>query len=172
MAGIPSNIFQVAWIVNDLESSIRCWIQSARVVPFFIIPHPTLSKLQYRGHASTLDISVAVAQAGAVQVELIEQHGEGPSPYRDVFAKGQEGMHHMCATTSDFDAEIARYQGEECEIVGQGAFADTRFAYVETRARLGFMMEIFDDHSSIKPVFKPVADAAVGWDGSNPIRYF
>ena len=84
MSGIPSNIFQVAWIVNDLESSIRRWIQTARVGPFFIIPHPILTNLQYRRHASTIDISVAVAQTGPVQVELIEQHSDGPSPYRDV----------------------------------------------------------------------------------------
>ena len=36
---------------------------------------------------------------------------------------------------------------------------------------LGHMLEIIEDGDSIKNIFKMIADAAVDWDGRNPIRY-
>ena len=42
----------------------------------------------YRGTASGVDMQVAVAQAGPVQIELIQQHCDRPSVYRDLVEHG------------------------------------------------------------------------------------
>jgi hypothetical protein len=165
-------LFQVAWVVNDLEAAIHHWVMSARVGPFFVVPHVPIGEVLYRGVPAALDFSSALAQAGPIQIELIEQHSPGPSAYRDVFAKGQEGLHHLATMTSTFDADIERYKSQGSLAVTEGIFGDMRFAYVDTRARLGHMTEIVEDRESIRKVFKIVADASLGWDGSNPIRYY
>ena len=41
-------------------------------------------------------MSCAFAQAGPMQIELIEQHTDGPSVYRDMFPAGTGGFHHLC----------------------------------------------------------------------------
>jgi len=169
--GNSPKFFQVAWVVNDLEASIRRWIDTAGVGPFFVVPHSKVERVRYRGAPATLDMSAGLAQAGPMQIELIQQHNDDPSAYRDMFPKGQEGFHHLCTMTDSFDADLDRYRSEGCTAVTEGAFGDMRFVYVDTRARLGHMTEIIEDRASIKKMFKLIADAAVDWRGDDPIRY-
>lgn len=147
------------------------WITSARVGPFFVMPHAKVERVLYRGTPATLDFSAALAQAGPIQIELIEQHNDAPSAYRDVFAKGQEGFHHVALMTDNFDADVERHGLEGSVAATQGIFGDMRFVYLDTRARLGHMTEIIEDRDSIKQIFKTISDAAADWDGANPVRY-
>jgi len=171
MTGSCTGLIQAAFIVNDLEDAVRRWLATARVGPFFIIPHAKVECVLYRGAPAVLDFSAALAQAGPLQIELIQQHSDTPSAYRDVYPKGREGFHHVCMMTNDFDAELARHAAEDSPTATQGAFGDMRFAYVDTRARLGHMTEIIEDRASIKEMFKLIADACASWNGENPIRY-
>jgi len=170
MTGMSTPFMQAAFIVNDLEQAVRHWIKTARVGPFFIVPHAKVERILYRGAPAELDFSGALAQAGPLQIELIQQHNDGPSAYRDMYPKGREGFHHLCTMTQDFDAEIARLRAEGSPAATEGAFGDMRFAYIDTRARLGHMTEVIEDRDSIKSLFKMIADAAAGWDGTDPIR--
>jgi hypothetical protein len=166
-----TNLFQVAWVVNDLEESIRHWLSTTGIGPFFVVAHSKVERITYRGEPAVLDMSAGLAQAGPIQIELIQQHNDGPSAYRDMYPKGREGFHHLCTMTTSFDADIDRYRTLGCAAVTQGAFGDMRFAYVDTRATLGHMTEIIEDRDSIKHMFKVIADASVGWHGEDPIRY-
>jgi hypothetical protein len=163
--------FQSAWIVADLQQAMRRWQETLKVGPFYVIAHPPLERMKYRGAPAELDISVGLAQAGPLQIELIQQHSPGPSAYRDVFLPGQEGFHHVCSFTQDYDAELAHYAALGCAAATEGAFGDMRYAYVDTRSRLGHMTEIVEDRESIRSIFKIIADAAIGWNGNDPIRY-
>jgi Glyoxalase/Bleomycin resistance protein/Dioxygenase superfamily len=167
----PKNLFQAAWVVNDLEEAMRRWIATARIGPFFVVSHVRVERVKYRGAPGTLDFSSALAQAGPMQIELIEQHSDGPSAYRDAFPKGNEGFHHVAMMTQTYEADLELLRSAGNVAATEGMFGDMRFAYVDTRARLGHMTEIIDDCESIKKIFKKVADAAVDWDGTDPIRY-
>ena len=59
---------------------------------------------------SAVDVQVAVAQAGPVQIELIQQHCDRPSVYRDLVDKGESGFHQLCTVTADYEGKIARYE--------------------------------------------------------------
>lgn len=170
MALSLNQFFQAAWIVNDLDAAMRHWIETMRVGPFFVIPHPAVENARYRGTPTTIDFSGALAQAGPFQIELIQQHSVGPSAYRDTFAPGEEGFHHMCTFVADIDAEIEHYRGLDAALAFEGSFGDMRFAYIDTRATNRCMTEIIEDRASIREIFKLVADAAVDWNGKDPIR--
>ncbi len=165
-----SKFFQAAWIVNDLEKAIERWIETANVGPFYVIPHCAVEDYVYRGTPGTIDFSGALAQSGPIQIELIQQHNDGPSAYRDTFAPGEEGFHHMCTFVDDFDAEIERLRGQNAALAHGGKFGDMRFAYLDTREAVGCMTEIIEDRATIREIFKMVSDAAVNWDGKDPIR--
>ena len=55
---------------------------------------------------------------------------------------------------------------------GTVAVPDLGFAYVDTHAELGCMIEIIEHNESVKDMFKMIADTCANWDGKNPIRSF
>lgn len=169
-ATVSHDFVQQAWVVNDLQSAMRHWIEVCGVGPFFVLEHPQLGDLRYRGHASTCDFSAGVAQAGRTQIELIVQHCYTPSVYRDFVPKGTEAFHHMAVICSDYDAEVAHYVARGAPVITSGIFGDLRFCYVDATSTVGFVVELLEDLPTIHSFFGMVADAAVNWDGSNPIR--
>ena len=71
----------------------------------------------------------------------------------------------------DFDAEVARYADLGFEAANLAATATgTRFAYIDTTSVLGHMVEFYQDEQGVRDFYAMVADAANGWDGSDPIR--
>jgi len=170
MIGVSQSYFQAAWVVNNLEEAMQRWIKTARVGPFFVLANVDIQHARYRGEPTTLNFSAALAQAGPIQIELIEQHDDAPSAYRDTFAVGQEGFHHLCQFVDSYDESVARHAAQGSPIAHCGQTGDMRFAYLDTRPSLGFMTEIIEDRQFARDLFKIVADAAVDWDGSDPIR--
>ena len=71
--------------------------------PFYVSLHHEGSHT-YRGAPSKPDLSYAFGSVGDVHVQLIQQHCDRPSAYRDTIAKGQTGFHHFCIYTGDYDA--------------------------------------------------------------------
>jgi hypothetical protein len=167
---VNNEYFQVCWVVNDIDAAMEKWQRSASIGPFYIFRHPDIQDFRYRGNPGKLDMSVAIAQAGNVQIELIQQHDDRPSAYRDVYAPGQEGMHHICGFAADYDAELERYRLQGLSIAHSGLAGDMRFCYVDTRSRMGCMTELLEERKFMRDMFRLIADAARDWDGTNPVR--
>ena len=74
----------------------------------------------YRGRPQTIDFSVAVCQAGDIHVEFIQQNCNSPSCYRDIYAAGEEGFHHVGIIAEDYKKEVARYTNMGFEIAFNG----------------------------------------------------
>jgi methylmalonyl-CoA/ethylmalonyl-CoA epimerase len=166
---------QIAWVVDDLDAAVQQWQETARIGPFFVGSHVggLFTDAAFRGNPFEVDISCAVAQAGPVQIELITQHGAAPSPYRDVFAEGESGLHHLCSFVDDVEAECRNYQKHGFDVVMTGSVAgQTPVAYVDTRATLGCMTELMGRSEFVEGIHAAVAAAAADWDGSHPVRDF
>jgi hypothetical protein len=170
----PNGFMQIAWVVADLRGAMLRWIDVAKVGPFLVNPHASahLTNAKYRDQPVSFDFSVAIAQAGPVQIELIEQHDAGPSVYRDSVPMGSEGLHHFACFVDNVGAEIERYRAIDAPTVLEGYFGDMHMAYVDTRAQFGHMIELLEHTPSIDGLFKYIADASREWDGSDPIRPF
>lgn len=174
--GVPgSHVMQVAFMVEDLEAACMDWVRTTGIGPFLTVPHVVLEEYSYCGRpASGLDFSVAIAQSGGVQIELIQQHCDNPSAYRDTVAKGQakdqSGFHHLAIYTDDYDAVHARYAQQGFVTAVDGSFGGFRFSYIDTSATLGCMIELIEENPLQGEFFARIAGAAQGWDGSDPIR--
>jgi hypothetical protein len=162
--------FQVSWVVADLQQAMRRWLDTARVGPFFLNAHVETEAPIYRGRPSSFDYSLAIAQAGSVQIELIEQHDDRPSAYRDSVPAGQDGFHHLACFVDDFDAKLVRLEAQGVDIASSGKFGDMRFVYADTRASLGCMTELLEHTPLIHRVFDAVTAASQNWDGRDPVR--
>ncbi len=112
----------------------------------------------------------AIAQAGDVQIELLQTLDDQLSCYRDLYPAGTEGIHHVGIFADDFDAEIGRYEDLGFEVAFTRVSRGMRFGYVDTSAALGFMVELLEDVPAVRGRFATIAEAARDWDGTDPIR--
>lgn len=159
-------IIQHAWVVPDLEAAARRWHALTGIGPFLVNRDIRVSDPLYRGRPHVTRFSTAVAQHGDVQVELVEQLVEGPSAYRDTVPAGSTAHHHIAFIAGDFDADVAHYTERGHEIATQGVFGPIRFAYLDTVAALGHMIEIVEDKPEIRAFFGAIRKAAERWDGN------
>ncbi|MFF0496498.1 VOC family protein [Nocardia aobensis] len=169
----PSQFRQIAWVVDDLDAAVRHWRQTTEIGPFFVGKHigAMITDTTYRGRAVQIDISAAIAYAGSVQIELIQQHDDAPSPYREVYPAGEGGIHHMQAFVEDVDAQCRVYEKYGFEVVMTGAVGGlTPVAYVDTRAATGCMTELMSRQGPAVHMFDALVAVTAGWDGSDPVR--
>ena len=163
-------IFQNAWVVPDVEAACLKWVQEMGVGPFFLTEYRgVFSNVSYRGQAAELDMIVALAQAGPVQIELI-QPLVAQCAYRDSVPEGELGFHHMCVWTHDIDADTAYFESLGYPAANRGAVGETQFAYYDTRPLMGCMLEVVTMNDGVVARFADIAAAADGWDGTQPIR--
>lgn len=166
---VRRSYFQTAWVVHDLDSAMHRWIGDACIGPFFVLRHSQIDDPVYRGSPVMPDISLAVAQVGPMQIELIQQHDNEPSPFNlDLPSVGVH--HHVAAATDDLDADIEYYAARGVEAVFTGLVAGARFAFFDTRPTLGFMTELMEHSPSVEGMFEFVSRAGSEWDGCEPIR--
>ena len=163
-------VFQNAWVVDDIEQACLKWVSEMGIGPFFVTEYRNLfTDVTYRGEPAKLDMIVALAQAGPVQIELIQPLVD-VCAYRDSVPPGQSGFHHMCVWTHDIQADAAYYEGLGYATANRGCIGEAEFAYFDTRDFMGCMLEVVTKKPAIEERFAQIAAAAVDWDGSDPIR--
>ena len=79
---LPGPIRQNGYVVRDLDRAIDAWLDVG-VGPWLVLPHLTQTGSVYRGQPTEPVVSIAFANSGELQVELIEQEGASPSIYRE-----------------------------------------------------------------------------------------
>jgi hypothetical protein len=164
---------QLAYKVNDLEAAAEAHHRRFGSGPFFVLRHVALASSAHRGVERAFDHSSAYGQWGSVMVELVVQHNPDPSALHDMFPHGSraEGLHHAALFVDDLQAEIARFAAEGALLAQLSVTqTGTAFAFVDTRASLGHMLELYEPTAQLTGFYGFVAAAAEGWDGRNLIR--
>jgi hypothetical protein len=129
------------------------------------------AEVLYRGQPTDADISVAVAQWGEVQVELIQQFNESPSIYSHFPGRAAGGLQHVGVMTNSVADDLEQLKSRGIEAVQRGSTANgIRFAYISTDQHPGGMIELIEHGPGIDGFFAMVKEKSVGWDGSRPVR--
>ena len=177
MSLLFGSIRQIAFVVRDLDATLQYWTRTLGVGPFFVLRRLSPEGYRYHGEPSPPPcVSIALGNSGDVQVELIQQHDERPSAYRDFLAAGREGLQHVSSWLSraEYDATMKRLLAAGAVVAHEGVVpgAGVRFAYFATDTVAGGLMyEIADVmEPQAYPLMKMIADAARGWDGRDPVR--
>lgn len=161
-------LIQQSWVVDNLERAVDRWVQIG-VGPFYFFPF-TFDTALYRGRLEPLEFKLCLAQAGPVQIELIEQISKGPSAYRDVVPEGQTGFHHVCKITEDYTRDVAAVRALGVELATEMDSSGVPSCYADTRHLIGCMLELVPDVPILAHMNALVAEAAIGWDGREPLR--
>ena len=164
-------IVQNAFVVRDLEAAVDYWSAKIGVGPFYVLDHIRYGAVYFRGAPLTIDMSVAIAQWGDVQIELIVQHDGAASIYTEFLARHGEGLQHLGVMTASLDEHLERLRPLGIEPVQWGATANgMRFAYVNTDRQAGGMIELIETGPAVEAFFAKVRRAGADWDGSRPLR--
>jgi Glyoxalase/Bleomycin resistance protein/Dioxygenase superfamily len=146
-------LFQHAYFVNNLKTSIERWHELFRAGPFLITPHHRAVTFTYRGTSQEADVSYAFGYLGDVMIQFIQQHDDTPSIYRDMYEAGQEGFHHVATLVHDYPAARRHYLDLGYEVACELTTADVSAAYFDTRAVTGGFTEIHSDPPRIIGAF-------------------
>ena len=164
---------QLAYKVNDLDAAAAAHHRQFGSGPFFVLRHVPLASSQHRGVERPFDHSSAYGQWGGVMVELVVQHNRDDSALHEMFpwGSGREGLHHAALFVDDLDAEIARFAAEGAPLAQFSVTqTGTAFAFVDARASLGHMLELYEPTPQLTGFYDFVAAAAQGWDGRDLLR--
>jgi methylmalonyl-CoA/ethylmalonyl-CoA epimerase len=104
----PGAIVQHAYTVADIEAAALAETRTLGIGPWFLRGPFMPPDARYRGAPNTATFTLARAFRGPVMVELIQQHDEEPS----VFRERPLGFHHWATMPEDFDAELARLHAQ------------------------------------------------------------
>lgn len=172
MSRVFGPLRQNGYVVRDIHAAMRSWIDQAGIGPWFYFDRVEIDWFRHRGAACELEVSIALANSGDLQIELIQQHNDAPSLYREFLDAGFEGLQHVAFWTEDYAGlcaragEVGLRLGHEGQIGGERG----RFAYFETGGPPGSVIEIADIGGSKGRFFDHVRRASLGWDGADAIR--
>ena len=165
---MSDRIIQNAYYVADLDLAITRFHDLWDLGPFFVRRHIGLENVLYRGEPAALDISAAYTQAGDIMIELVTQHNDAPSIFRDRFAAHESGFHHVALDFGDHDSQVESFNSRGFESVTSFRTNEGRGAtYLDTFELLGHATEIYIVNDSLRALYAKVRDAASTWDGKD-----
>lgn len=175
MSRVFGPIFQIAYVVENLEAQIDHWTETMGVGPFFRFPLPLpFEWLEERGEpvddGADIYAGIALSYSGDTMIELI-QPGSAPSVYREFLESGRRGVHHLGTYIDDLDARLADARAAGIGVALAGALPLSRFAYLETdMVHPGTMLEIIEPRPAMIELFDGIKAAARDWDGRERLR--
>jgi hypothetical protein len=165
-----STVDQIAFVVPDIEASMRFWAGVMGVGPFFYLRRSASRNMYYEGERIAIVSSTALAQAGGVQVELIQVRNDVPNAYTGIQPRGPGSLHHVGRFVEDYPRTKQDMIGQGMELVQEGDASDTiRFCYFRQPGSDEPLLELIEI-PMLRDFFATIRDAAATWDGVEAFR--
>jgi methylmalonyl-CoA/ethylmalonyl-CoA epimerase len=154
-------IFQMAYVVDDLDRAVGHWTRSMPAGPFDVVEAVPYEFILYRGRPIELMTRVAIGYSGDLQIELIQQISPEPSIFTEFRTRG-DGPHHVCALSESVAADVAAWQNRGASLLQNGRTkAGIDFAYLDTTAGgHGAVLELVESKPGLLRYFDRLRDKA------------
>jgi len=147
---LDRGVTQVAWVVENLEASVKTFYHVFGVGPwhFYRYGRPLLSVMKRNGRDAEYTMDIAVANAGATRLELI-QPIEGDTVFSE-FAKenGYGKIHHLGVAVDNIGEALKVITGSGIAVTmegaGYGLDGDGYFAFLDTQSLVGITLELME----------------------------
>ena len=77
------DVMQLAFVPGNFDATLKFWSETMGVGPFYVLCRNKTEWARYRGVETLPELSVAFGHWNDMQIEIIQQHNDVPSPYRD-----------------------------------------------------------------------------------------
>lgn len=172
MSTLFGPVHQIGYVVKDIKAAMHHWTDVLCVGPFFYIEGFNFERLVYKGKPCEVDIAIAWAYSGDLQIELIQVvRPTGPNMFSDFFEAHGEGMHHLSFWTQEFEKDKQRALDCGYTILAEGqSTADGRFVHFEQLAHTGALVELTEVRGIKQGIWEHLHDLSETWGGEDPIR--
>jgi catechol 2,3-dioxygenase-like lactoylglutathione lyase family enzyme len=167
---------QLAFVVRDLDATLRYWTETLKVGPFVVIERSVGDrKVVHRGAETAMDTTLAFAYMGDVQIEIVHPINASPSPFVEFLESGKEGLHHVAFWPEDFEAACQYLERtgfrEVCSMFMRDGTRNV--AYYDTPEFLGAIVELVPMTPARTAYFSRIQRLCAEWDGTTrPVRRF
>jgi hypothetical protein len=173
MSRLFGQVRQNGYVVRDIAAEMRHWSEVLGVGPWFYAERVPVQNFRYKGEPSPIEVSVALANSGPLQIELLQQRNDAPSMYKAFMDAGHLGLQHIAYWTESFDEDLARATATGLKVGMSGEVgAKGRYAYFETETHPGTVVELSEVAGPKGKLFRMIREASEGWDGRDPVRPF
>ena len=142
-------IAQIALVVRNLEETVEHWYRVLGVGPwhFYTYARRLVPRMTRRGLPADYQMRVALANAGAIRVELIEPIA-GDTIYQEFIDQHGYGVQHLGILVDDMATALAQARAAGFTMTQDGAGfgpdGDGHYAYLDTEAKLGTTIELIE----------------------------
>lgn len=136
------HVSQIGVVVKDLHKAIEFYSKVWNMGPFKVF-EPEYTDRTYRGKPGNFKMRIALAASGPVQLELIEPL-EGETIYDEFLEKKGEGIHHLGFDVDRIEDRISAMKKMGIQVLQSGKRPGVAFAYMDTEALSGFIMEFIE----------------------------
>ena len=159
-------IRQLGYVVENLDSAVEAWTTQLGVGPWTIIRNIALHSI-YHGSPSQPLIDIALSYRGDVQIELIQQKNNAPSPYRPFIDRGQYGLHHTAFLSEQIHEHVQHLQQAGLSLVCDiNMPTGGRYVYFASPVSgEQTFIELLEATPMMRKMFEQGIDASAVWDG-------
>ena len=140
-------VSQVGIIVKDMEKTVEFCSSTFGIGPFKT-REVNLEGVMFRGKPTTVKQKIAFAQAGQVQIELI-QPLEGESPHTEFLRDKEEGPNHLGFLVDDIDKKLTWLAEQGIKPIFSGNPPGVTFAYLNSDKIGGVIIELIQWKSKV-----------------------
>lgn len=171
-------IFQTAYVVQDIRAAIDWWVNDCKVGPWFLLDSFKYPEQRYRGESTEADTAVAMSFAGNKNIELVQVRDNNPSVFREIIQRRGYGFHHIGIAVEDVEAERATYIKRGYHVAYSTPVPSGGTVYIMSDGLMGDgfnapgFVELVPVTRGMDEMFTRFWRASVDWDGIDPIRPF
>lgn len=163
---------QWGFLVKDLDQAMDAWIKQLGIGPWWGYRNVPARAL-VDGNEGDIVMSVGLAYHQGVQIELIHQTNEAPSPYRYFYEQSQDAqvLQQMAYMVDDVSGAVASCEARGMQEIGRiMPGPDTAYVYMSSPAMKGLAIELMPHDQGFLDEYERCAQEATSWDGSDPLR--
>jgi hypothetical protein len=152
--------------VSDINEAMQHWVARG-VGPFYVAKHIS-PPCEINGEKVEVEISAAFAISGDQQIEVIVQHNDVPTIYKQYLNKHPEGgLQHLAVWCDNINEKLAEI-GDDWVV--QQRYGDGH-VYLDNKKTPGIIIQLMAHNKKIDIMFASIKEGAVTWDGvTDPIR--
>lgn len=161
---------QLGFMSRDLDRSMNYFIDNWGVGPWYTLRNVS-NRMLYKGSPVDLEMSLAMANCGDLQFEIVVQHNDVVSLYTDALAHTPSlHVQHVAVWHRDVPAIEAVALAKGWKSVFETVSGPGRSVFVAHPAEPMVCIEISDCDPFKEHVRNTIRRIAADWDGKDPIR--
>jgi len=142
MSAGGKHVVQVGVIVEDVEETAHKLEEFVGIGPFRFL-EPDYRDLTYQGKTGKFKIKLGLAEAGPVQIELM-QVLNGETIYPEFVGRKGYGLHHLGLKTENMERSVKEMDDKGFKVIQSGNRPGVKWAYLNTEEEAGLIFELLE----------------------------